>query len=136
MRRRLMERPGAWEPSLRGKSAILERAEFGEDIAVLERAADAEPRHALGARGAQRLAAERNRAGARPQLAGEQIDQRRFARAVGADERVNLAALELERHAVDRDQASEAARQLACSQHRVSHFAFFRANGATSDRRR
>ena len=134
--RRLVERPGAREPGLRGEPAILERAEFEKDIASLKRASDAEPGHVLGPCGAQRLAANQNRAGARPQLAGKQIDQRRFARAVGTDKRVNFGALELERHAVDRDEAPEAARQLACRQHGFSHFAFSRANGATSDRHR
>src|SRR6266542_2824161 len=45
--------------------------------------------------------------------ATEDVHQRRLARSVFADERVNLARMQIERHAVERQHAGEALRDLA-----------------------
>ncbi len=72
------------------------------------------------------LAGEDDRALARLEHAGQQIDQRRLAGAVGADQRVARAGLERQRHVVGDREAAETPEQAARLQRR--------AHGAASRR--
>ena len=56
---------------------------------------------------AHRHAVDDERAGVGPLGAGDDLDQGRFAGAVLADERVDLAGAEVERHALERAEAGE-----------------------------
>ncbi len=66
---------------------------------------------------AQRRAGEHDRAGARPQRAGDQVEDRALARAVGADEPEDLALPHLERYLVDGQETAEALRQALDREH-------------------
>ena len=52
-------------------------------------------------------------AGARPVNAGDDVEERGLARAVGSDERDHLARLDVERDAIEGDDPTEANAQLA-----------------------
>jgi hypothetical protein len=60
------------------------------------------------------VAIEDNAAGRWRQEFGEQVEKRGFARAVGADQRMDVATLDLQVHVVDRDKAFELFGQTAC----------------------
>ena len=77
---------------------VVERGELAEDAGDLERARDAERAPAAPARAANVVAGEADRAGIRAQFAGELPDQRRLAGAVRADQRVDLAGHDRQRH--------------------------------------
>src|SRR4029077_5793419 len=96
---------------LRSEATVLEGGEIREDVAALERASDAEMRQSMRRLAGHGNAGEGDRPGGRCELAGEQVDQRRLARAVGSDDGVNLPSQELERNVVDRHDAAESARQ-------------------------
>ena len=86
----------------------LERREIGEQLIDLERARDAEP-HALVRLQVRNVApVEPDAAGARPQYAGQEIDERGLAGAVRADQRVARAALDLQRDVARGGDAAEA----------------------------
>src|SRR5262245_59128481 len=116
-----MQRPGPRQSRLRGQATILEGAELAEDVAALESAPDSEAGHPLRACGPDDPAADRNRSRPRVQLSGEKVDQRRLARAVGADQRVYLASLQLERYPVDGDQPAEVVRKAFRREQDLSH---------------
>ena len=128
-RRALPEGPRPRRLRLRREAAVLEHAELGEDRGALVAAAEA------GA-GAPRLrpagdvvAGEAHRAGGRRELAGEHVDQRRLAGAVGADHGMDLADVQVERDRVDRGQAAEAAAEAGgLEQRRLSHGALPRSS--------
>src|SRR2546425_783562 len=64
---------------------------------------------------------ERDAAGARRQHAGDEVEQRRLAGAVGADERAALARADGELHAVDGTKPTEPLRDLLQPQRKVGH---------------
>ncbi len=55
---------------------------------------------------------EQDAAGGRGQKSADQIEEGSLARAVGPDDRPQLAVLDGHRHAADRDQAAEVARDV------------------------
>ena len=93
---------------LRGEAHVLARAERGEDMAPLEGARDAFARHAMDRKAGDILAREDHLARVRLQHAGDQVEQRRLAGAVRADDGANLAGLELHVDRVDGDERAEA----------------------------
>ena len=116
---RTPEQPGdaAADVLLSGQDEVLPRRKLREYLQQLERAGDAE-------------AAERNRrhprnvppveqhlAGAGRQLAEQAVEERGFARAIGADHAQNFAFLNLEGHSVHRPHAAEMFVQLARFEH-------------------
>ena len=121
MGRALVQRPDSWISRLRGEAAVLEGAELGENVAPLEGAPDAKAGQPMRTRMLDRSAAQRDRSGSGRELAGEQIDQRGLAGAVGSDDRMDLPAAELYRNSIDRDEATKPARQPARGEHRLSH---------------
>src|SRR5262249_25597488 len=106
---------------LSGEAAILEGAELYEHIAPLEGPAYAEPSHLLGSGMGHGRATKRDCPRRGRKLPREEVDQGRLACAVGADERVDLVGLQLERDAVDRDHAAEVPRELLRREHGFSH---------------
>ena len=68
----------------------------------------------------------RDRPRARPQRAGDAVEERRLAGAVRADQHAALAGRDVERHAVDRAQAAEILREAADSERGAGHAATVR----------
>ena len=66
----------------------------------------------------------RTRALARAQLAGDEVEVRRLARAVGADDGRQRAGREGAEHMIHGDMAAEADRQVASFKHGESHYNF------------
>src|SRR5712691_2300763 len=87
---------------------VLERGQLGEDARHLERAAHALHRDLPRFQSVDALAPEEDAAGVAPLEAGDAVEERRLAGAVGTDEAVDPAGLEAQRDAVDRGDAAEA----------------------------
>src|SRR5712692_5805761 len=87
---------------------VLERGQLGEDARHLERAAHALHRDLPRLQSVDALAPEEDAAGVAPLEAGDAVEERRLAGAVGTDEAVDPAGLEAQRDAVDRGDAAEA----------------------------
>ncbi len=79
-----------------------------EQLDVLEGARDAQRRDRVRRLRDQVLAVEADAAGGRRVDAADQVEHRRLAGAVGADQREDLAALHVEADVVDRQHAAEA----------------------------
>src|SRR5206468_4697030 len=95
---------------LRRQPAVFKGAESGKYIDLLIAAADAQAR-ALFRREVRYLhAAVQNAASAGRQIAREQIDQSRFSRSIGTDDRVQRSGADFERHVIDRGESAEALR--------------------------
>ena len=107
----LQMREGAQRPrraaQMRAERDILDDAHVGREMHMLERAADAEPRHVLRPLANERLAAERDRAARQRNDAGQKIECRAFPGAVRADEAQNLAGSDLKTDVVHRNQSAE-----------------------------
>ena len=78
---------------------VLEHGEPREDVGALERAADAEPADVVRRQAGDVAPVQDDGAGVGAQVAGDQVEERRLARAVGADDRRDLAAGHAERDA-------------------------------------
>ena len=85
----------------------LDGREPREELIDLEGPGEAAAHAAVARRGGDVLAVEDDAAAARLEQAGEQIDERRLAGAVRADQRVTGSALETQRDAARRDDAAE-----------------------------
>jgi hypothetical protein len=70
---------------------VLEHGEAGEGLELLEGAADAPATHHVGAKPRNVLPVQGHRARVRMQEAGEEVEECRLARAVGADDAHELA---------------------------------------------
>jgi hypothetical protein len=92
---------------------VLEHAERGEEIGELEGAPEAEPRALRRAEGSHVGAVDEDLAAGRAQLARHQVEIGCLARAVGPDDRCQLAGPERARHRVDRNMPAEADRQVS-----------------------
>ena len=92
---------------------IFKRRETWENVGNLKRASDAEVRDSLhgGVRNLDPL--EKHVTARRIECAAEQIEQRRFTRAVGTDNRMKCARVNSKIHVVDSHQAAEFLAQLA-----------------------
>ncbi len=87
---------------------VLERGQVAEEPDVLERARDPARRDVVGLQIRQWIAVERELAAVWPIDAGQHIEQRRLARAVGTDQAVDLAVVDGERDVGQRLHATEA----------------------------
>ena len=96
---------------LRRDADILARGQGGKDVAELEGARDSLLRHLMDRQSGDVFAGEDDLRRARLEHAGDQVEDGGFARAVGADDGANLARLDRQVDAVDRDQRAETARQ-------------------------
>jgi hypothetical protein len=106
------ERPGELAPQSGADEDVLERRQVGEDGGRLLRADDSEqsPRTS---RPRQLRSPQADRAGLGAQLADEGPQGRRLATAVGADQRVHLARLEVEVEVIESDKTAETLRHAA-----------------------
>ena len=109
----LLEDPGAAErlpasrmAGLGRQPRILARRHFGKQRGDLEGARNAEPADLVACQAGDRMAGEPDRARARPDRAGDDVEQRRLARAVGADDGAHLAFLDAHGDLVERDQGA------------------------------
>src|SRR5438094_147025 len=91
---------------------VLEHRHAREELDVLERPRDAPADDPVGRRSQQALAGEGDLARIRAVQAGDQVEERRLAGAVRADQPGNLALLDRERDVVDGDDASEPLREV------------------------
>jgi len=87
----------------------------------LERADDAPARDLGWLERSDVRAVEQDAAGGRRKEFREQVEARRLAGAIGADQCVNMAALHLQVHLVDGRKAIEFLRQITCFQNDVRH---------------
>src|SRR5262249_11297630 len=92
---------------LRGDPHVLEHAQATEHVRDLKRAADADVGEPISRRAGDVLAAIEDPAAGRLDLAREHVEQRGLARAVRADDRLELAASYRERDLLDRSEMSE-----------------------------
>src|SRR3989442_457981 len=100
---------------------IFERRQLGEDTDHLEGATDALAGDLVGFEPVDRLTVEEHAPLVAPLEAGDAVEERRLARAVGADEAVDAAGLETQRDAVDGQDAAEALAQPPDLQRRRRH---------------
>src|SRR5690606_12683399 len=97
---------------------VVERAQVGKQADVLERARQAGRGHLMGLGPGQLPAVEAAGAGLGHVQAGQHVEQRRLAGAVGADQAVNFAAPDIEADVRERLQAAKAlAQALRLEQH-------------------
>ena len=98
-------------PDLRAAVAaqrhVLQHRHLGNHLHVLEGARDAQPRDGARALAADGLAAPVHRAARQRQHAGDQVEERGLAGAVGADQRDDVAAVQVEADVVDGHQPAE-----------------------------
>ena len=119
---------GAGEPEQRGRDAgprlalgpdhhVLGRRQPGEQPDALQRAGDPEPGELVRANPVQHGLAEAHAAGVGAHEAADDVEERRLARAVGADHADDLAGRDRQRDVVERRQAAEAHRETVHLQH-------------------
>ena len=98
---------------------VLQHGHVGHQLDVLEGSGDAELDDLLRRRVVDLVAEHGDRAAGRCQHAGDQVEGRALAGAVGADQGDDLAGLDVERDVVDGDDAAELlARLVDVQQHR------------------
>jgi len=92
---------------------IVQHAEIGEDAAVLEGARQAERGQPFGGQAGDVAATQPRRAGVGLVEPGHEVEQRRLAGTVGADDADELALRDVEIDIVDGRQTAEPAREAA-----------------------
>jgi hypothetical protein len=105
---------------------VLAHGLFLEDVDRLEGARDAAPGDLVAGMSGDVGAVERNLAGGRLVVAGNDVEQRRFAGAVRTDNAEDFALVDGEGHVGDRSQAAEAFGQIVDLK-KVSHQAALRS---------
>src|SRR6266851_9548187 len=98
---------------------VLQDGHAAEETDRLKGDRHASPRAAIGGEPGEILTAQMHRTSIWSQVAGDEMEQRRFARTIGADDAHQLGFVDLQGHLVDRDHAAEAAGQtVRFEQHR------------------
>ena len=103
---------------MRADEHVVEHGHRPEELDVLERARDAAPDDAVRRRVQQALAVEVELARVGLVEPRDHVEERRLAGAVRADQPDDLALLDVERDVVDRDDAAEAAGDVADGEQR------------------
>ena len=98
---------------------VVERGHPAEQCQVLEGAGDAEARDPVRAHAGYVLALEQDFAVLRREEAGNRVEESGFSAAVRAHEAEDFAAPQVERHALERLQAAEAARNPVANQQMI-----------------
>ncbi len=93
---------------MRADQDVVPHAHAAEQRDILEGAADAQPRHAVARHALERTPLEQDIAVSVPIDAADAVEQRGLAGPVGADQAADLAVLDVERDAGQRDHAAEA----------------------------
>ncbi len=118
---RMQEAHRAAAPALRREPDIPGDAELGKDVGLLVASGDAEAGDAMRRPSGDVVRTEADAAGIGRQVAREQVDERRLAGAVRADDAMDLARRQLEIDTVDGDEAAEAPRQSLDPEGRLKH---------------
>src|SRR6185437_13760894 len=120
----------------RRRAHAFEHGERRENLRYLERARNAEPRDLAGWAAGYLLALEPDRAFARAQVPGDHVDERGFARAVGADDAHGLVRRHADGNVTRGRQRAEGLFQIANGQD-IAHDgrAFRRRNRVNSEPR-
>ena len=100
---------------------VLQHRHVSEQLAVLERARQPEPRHRVRPGAGDVAALEQDAAAARPVDAADAVEDAGLARAVGTDQRQQLAGADRERHIRQHAQAAEGQRQPLDAERDLSH---------------
>ena len=111
---------------------VLEDAQLGKYVGALERARDPERAQLVRRQAGDIAPAQVHAAGVGPQVAGEQVEQRGLARAVGADDGRDLVTRYLEADAVDGGHATEGAPQAQGFDHGAAQRCLMRAQSEPS----
>src|SRR5207248_3105052 len=98
---------------------VLEYGEPGIDVDALEGAGDAQAHDLLRRQADQVAALERHGALVGPQMAGDEIEERRLAGAIGTDDGVVLACFQLEGDVARGDEAGKRLPQPVDMEHRA-----------------
>src|SRR5262249_28473035 len=106
-----------------GQCAVFEQRELAERPRDLERARDALVADGVRGQPADFLAREADRTRGQGQVAGDQVERRALAGAVGPDEAEDLALTHVEGHLIDRKESPEALAEPLDCQHRRLHAA-------------
>src|SRR5579863_3545010 len=110
---------------------IFEYGQFLEDVGALERASDPHAADAVRRRAGDVAAVEPYRAAIRPQMPGDQVEQRRLAGAVGADHGRDLTGIDRQADIADGAEAGEGFAQAGDFKHGERS-----ARGSIADRSR
>ncbi len=116
-----------------GEPKVLSDRQVGHERGILEDRCQPEPRGRGGRGHLDRLAVDGDRPRVRPDHAGEQLDERALARAVGAEQRVHLARLDDERGRAQRDDRAVALGELPGLEEAAAVFAHVGRDRATGD---
>ena len=100
---------------------VLQHAQALERLHELEGAADAGVAGAIGPQAGDHLAVQADGAGVGREDAGDHVEDRGLARAVGADQRMDRAGRHAEAHVVHRAQAAEALADAVELEPRAAH---------------
>src|SRR5271166_1023290 len=106
---------------LRGETTVLKCSEHRKDIRLLVAATDTDARAAVGAIAGDVATFVAYAAGRDGQVARKKVDQRCLPGAIRTEHRVQLTALQLNRHIARGHEAAEAARKSLRAQDRVTH---------------
>src|SRR6185312_12815421 len=98
---------------------VLSRGKRREQLGALVDVSQSEPRALPCAKARDVATGEPHRARGRRDLAPEDVDERRLSRPVRSDDRAPLSVGDLERHAIDRDDAAERATEVTDLDHRA-----------------
>ncbi len=92
---------------MRADRDVFQHGHVGHQFDMLKRSGDAEFYDLLRGGMADLFAEHGDRAARGGEHAGDQVERRAFAGAIGTDQRHDLAGLDVERDVVDRDHAAE-----------------------------
>ena len=98
--------------NLDGDAQIFPHRQLGKDLGDLKGTRDPAPDAPRRQQIRDVLLVEQDAAGGRGQKSADQIEEGRLARAIGSDDRPQLAVLDGHRHVADGDQAAEVARDV------------------------
>ena len=93
--------------AIAGDHQIFDDGEAGEFLRDLERAGEAHMAALMHGKPGDVAAFEQDAAGARHEPAGDHVEERRLAGAIGADEAGDAAAVDFEAHIIDGDEPAE-----------------------------
>src|SRR5262245_26512381 len=97
---------------MRTEQHVLEHGHLGIDAEVLECPRDTERDDLSGGDALDSSAGKRDGPGRNPVEAGDAVEQRGLARAIGPDQSANLACIDVATHAIERAHAAEAHRNV------------------------
>src|SRR5215470_6382812 len=104
-------------PRLHGEDHVLQAGEAGHHARELKGTADAKPRARMRSAGSERMAEQGQFTGGVAELAPDDVQKRALARSVGTHQRVDVAFIHVDVHAIDRNEAAEVHGQPSTGEH-------------------